>query len=258
MPAACRSSRYSSWVRMPSTTTSRRGSTAGGPRWPARSAWPRPVTRARSSPAAAPTYEALPGCRKSEWPSTKTSPTRPAESSARRRAWPARCRAGSSSRRRGSPETRRRRCMPRCGRRDAASTRRSGRRARRRRRAASRPGRSAAGSGSRRRGRRAARRRPWSRNAPGALAQPGTEVAVGGRSPRLDGASRTAIRRIALRVGLEQARRQGAARRGYRRVVGTGDGEQRDQVLAHPLTIVARRPAHQVDQPGCTPVRPAR
>src|SRR5262249_39939949 len=92
---------------------------------------------------------------------------------------------------------------------------------------------------------------PWSRSAPGALAQPGTEVRGGGRRPRLLGASRTAIRRIG---GLERGVGELTPGGGHRRVVRTGDGEQRDEVLAYRFTIGARGAADQLDQAAVGPL----
>src|SRR5689334_7397899 len=88
--------------------------------------------------------------------------------------------------------------------------------------------------------------RPWSRSAPGALAQPGTEVGVGGRSPRLDGASRTAMRGMPS----EQRVREGAAGLEHGRVVRRSDGEQRDEVGTDAVAVVPADPADQLDQAG--------
>src|SRR5688572_1133357 len=93
----------------------------------------------------------------------------------------------------------------------------------------------------------------WSRSAPGAFAQPGTDVSVGGRSPRFVGASRTAIRRM-WAGGSEEGAGQRPASRGDRWVVRTGDGEQGDQVPAYRLAVLSAGAAHQVDQSAVGPL----
>ena len=56
----------------------------------------------------------------------------------------------------------------------------------------------------------------------------------------------------------EQGAGQGPARRGDRRIVRAGDGEQRDQVLADLLPVLAGGPADQARPAGRTPARPGR
>src|SRR5436305_406886 len=243
-PAACRSSRYSSWARMPSSTTCSSRTYGRSPSRSVRSGWPRPVTRARSSPAAAPTYEALPGCRKSEWPSMYTSPY------------------GSSSRARiramvSAEPSRIEQSPPSTSGNSPASTSAPIRSASRREYQAiscawhtPSPGRQSPGSyrgGVTQPASRAPSRlsSPWSRRAPGALPQPGTEVPVGGRNPRLPGASRTAIRRIG---GLEECARELSPGGGHGRIVRAGDGEQREQVLAYPFPFRTGGSAYQLNQ----------
>ena len=146
-------------------------------------------------------------------------------------AWPAPSRARSSSRRRARPGTHRRRRSRRSGRPAGSSTGRCRPPGSRRRRAASRPGRTAAAC--RQPASRAPSRatRPWSRSAPGALAQPGTDVAVGGRSPdstarrgRRSGASADARRASEQRV---REGAPGARRRRGRRAPATENSETR-------------------------------